>query len=492
MKTVKIPESATPWMCIVDGVKYTYPAGVTMQVPDQVAALVEAYNKEMEEPSYWVPTANVKQDPKSSAPFTIGADKGGVYRKDSAGVKKYVDVDLPELTDEQLAVVAEKTQEKVGAEVSQLKEEMSNFNESNFFPYADTYINNYLSTDSGTTHCGVFFFGNKIVESIKPNLLSGTFTVNKGRFKNKFVLNGDIEIIKSYGVANAGESIEINDVIKENEFIDIVTNGKNIIVSKEKTVMVNTIFKIANEKISGYIPDGRFCGTITLKSSCLGSNIEIASVNVALFGDSLCEYNDTVSHQFTRLLANRTGWNITNLAHSGTGFAKSYESSGKYEDYINDVPSNTRLILISASLNDLDSELPMGTWTDTARNTICGCINTFINNLLAKFPTSTVLCFTTTPWYNRTAESENVINYVNNIKKICGYYNIPFLELYNNTIIHTVLNTDVILNNYYKKPTTNKGDGIHPNNIGHEIIFNKLWKFINENVNSNGLITTFF
>lgn len=125
MKTVKIPESATPWTCIVDGVKYTYPAGVTMQVPDQVAALVEAYNREMEEPSYWVPDAKVNRDPKSSAPFTIGADKGGVYRVDSAGVKKYVDADLPELTDAQLAVVAEKTQEKVGAEVNQLKEETS-------------------------------------------------------------------------------------------------------------------------------------------------------------------------------------------------------------------------------------------------------------------------------------------------------------------------------------------------------------------------------
>lgn len=123
MKTVKIPENASPWTCIVDGVKYTYPSGVTMQVPDQVAALVEAYNKEMEDPAYWVPDAKVSQDPNSSAPFTIGADEGGVYRVDSAGVKKYVDVDLPELTDEQLAVVVEKTQEKVGADVNQLKED---------------------------------------------------------------------------------------------------------------------------------------------------------------------------------------------------------------------------------------------------------------------------------------------------------------------------------------------------------------------------------
>lgn len=143
MKTVKIPESATPWTCIVDGVKYTYPAGVTMQVPDQVAALVEAYNKEMEEPAYWVSDAKVNKDPKSSAPFTIGADKGGVYRVDSSGVKKYVDVDLPELTDEQLAVVAEKTQEKVGADVNQLKEDIDDIGQGNrpFAIVKDEYVN---------------------------------------------------------------------------------------------------------------------------------------------------------------------------------------------------------------------------------------------------------------------------------------------------------------------------------------------------------------
>lgn len=140
MKTVKIPESASPWTCIIDGVKYTYPSGVTMQVPDQVAALVEAYNKKMQEPAYWVPDVKVNQDPKSSAPFTIGADAGGVYRVDSAGVKKYVDVDLPELTDEQLEVVAEKTQEKVGEEVNQLKKDLSN------------KITKFYASNQGETH----------------------------------------------------------------------------------------------------------------------------------------------------------------------------------------------------------------------------------------------------------------------------------------------------------------------------------------------------
>lgn len=101
MKTVKIPESASPWTCIIDGVKYTYPSGVTMQVPDQVAALVEAYNKEMEEPAYWVPNAKVNQDPKSSTPFTIGADEGGVYHVID-GKKTYIggaDYSNPGFTD---------------------------------------------------------------------------------------------------------------------------------------------------------------------------------------------------------------------------------------------------------------------------------------------------------------------------------------------------------------------------------------------------------
>lgn len=42
MKTIIIPESMNPFELIINGKKYSYPAGTQQDVPDEVAALIEA------------------------------------------------------------------------------------------------------------------------------------------------------------------------------------------------------------------------------------------------------------------------------------------------------------------------------------------------------------------------------------------------------------------------------------------------------------------
>ena len=39
-KTVKIPNTANPWRCVINGVEYAYAPGTTQSVPDEVAALI--------------------------------------------------------------------------------------------------------------------------------------------------------------------------------------------------------------------------------------------------------------------------------------------------------------------------------------------------------------------------------------------------------------------------------------------------------------------
>lgn len=45
MKTVTIPTCANPFVVIVNGIKYTYPAGTTVEVPDDVAAVIEQHDE---------------------------------------------------------------------------------------------------------------------------------------------------------------------------------------------------------------------------------------------------------------------------------------------------------------------------------------------------------------------------------------------------------------------------------------------------------------
>ena len=39
-KSVKIPNTANPWRCMINGVEYAYAPGTTQSVPDEVAALI--------------------------------------------------------------------------------------------------------------------------------------------------------------------------------------------------------------------------------------------------------------------------------------------------------------------------------------------------------------------------------------------------------------------------------------------------------------------
>lgn len=129
METVTIPNNMRPWRCIVNGVKYEYPGGTVQTVPDEVAALIAEW--ERNQPPKRDPVREpVEKDYGSEEIFYIGADTEGVYRVNQAGVKKYMDEDLPELTDEQLATVAEKVQTEIGGEVEELRKDLSDVKSS--------------------------------------------------------------------------------------------------------------------------------------------------------------------------------------------------------------------------------------------------------------------------------------------------------------------------------------------------------------------------
>lgn len=55
MKTVTIPTCANPFVVIVNGIKYTYPAGATVEVPDEVAEVIEQHEEAKPEPAPVLP-----------------------------------------------------------------------------------------------------------------------------------------------------------------------------------------------------------------------------------------------------------------------------------------------------------------------------------------------------------------------------------------------------------------------------------------------------
>ena len=49
-KMIKIPEDRNPFVVILNGVRYSYPAGETIEVPDHVADVIEKYEKAKPKP----------------------------------------------------------------------------------------------------------------------------------------------------------------------------------------------------------------------------------------------------------------------------------------------------------------------------------------------------------------------------------------------------------------------------------------------------------
>ena len=68
MKKVTIPTCANPFVVIVNGMKYTYPAGETVEVPDDVAAVIEQHDEAHNNP----------QPAPVVPPFEPAASEGGL------------------------------------------------------------------------------------------------------------------------------------------------------------------------------------------------------------------------------------------------------------------------------------------------------------------------------------------------------------------------------------------------------------------------------
>lgn len=79
MAVVKIPENARPFVATVNGKRYVYDAGKTVDVPEEVAVLIRGYYESLKDPEDWVPDEKVDKDPNTTIPFAIGIDGGGMY-----------------------------------------------------------------------------------------------------------------------------------------------------------------------------------------------------------------------------------------------------------------------------------------------------------------------------------------------------------------------------------------------------------------------------
>lgn len=192
-------------------------------------------------------------------------------------------------------------------------------------------------------------------------------------------------------------------------------------------------------------------------------------------GDSLTEKNMRTTKNYHDYIGDATGINVINMGLSGTGYANGASSNNAFYQRISNVPTNADVVTIFGSGNDMSSGLSLGTPTDTGTETLCGCINTTIDNLIAIMPAVSLGIVSPTPWVGSppTNADSGMAKYCSAMKTICENRSIPFLDLYHCSNLRPW--TEEGRAACYTK---DDGNGVHPDEKGHALIAPRFKAFL--------------
>ena len=139
--------------------------------------------------------------------------------------------------------------------------------------------------------------------------------------------------------------------------------------------------------------------------------------------------NDTADTKYTDLLVSKDKVDLNVLAYSGSGYHKPTSSNKPFYTQALSVRSTADIVFIFGSFNDVSDiigGIAIGDVTDSGTTTICGCINTTIDNILSVNPSAKILVATPGAWsgYNANNDGNNANNptalaYVEAIKNVC-------------------------------------------------------------------------
>lgn len=195
----------------------------------------------------------------------------------------------------------------------------------------------------------------------------------------------------------------------------------------------------------------------------------------ACVGDSLTEKNLRTTKNYHDYVAEATGIEVVNMGRSGTGYARTQDEGYAFYQRISSVPTDADVVTIFGSGNDLGAGLALGDPADTGTTTLCGCINTTIDNLIALMPTVSLGIVSPTPWVGSAPSNPacGMALYSKALKTICEYRSIPFLDLYHCSNLRPW--TEEGRNACYTK---DDGNGVHPDETGHALIAPRFRAFL--------------
>jgi lysophospholipase L1-like esterase len=215
----------------------------------------------------------------------------------------------------------------------------------------------------------------------------------------------------------------------------------------------------------------------------------LKGIKANFLGDSITEGCGTTSQEnvFHGVLKENAGLAVVrNYGKGGTRIARQSEikdPDGRDYDFIrraDEMDDDADLIVVFGGTNDYgNGQAPLGEITDTTMFTFYGAVRVLCELLIKKYPNAKIAfiapmhrwneCGGEGTWKPEGVKQHHLCDYVSAVNEVCGIYNIPVLDLFNNEGMP-------ITDNDFRRECA--PDGLHPNDKGHEILAQKLLELL--------------
>jgi lysophospholipase L1-like esterase len=314
-------------------------------------------------------------------------------------------------------------------------------------PETDEVFNVLLSATDGSE----LDYANAKTTDFIP-ILSDTYYLISGTSAYKWAIYVFYDYDKKFISSYASEDGGTPTVLKDKEVVS-PSNAAYIRVSTYYSSAVGSVYNAVYESKGAKQWKG-------VKWTCIG--------------DSLTEHNSRTLKNYHDYIAENTGIEVVNMGVSGSGYKRKDDENKAFYQRVANVPTDSNVVTIFGSGNDMGSGINLGNITDTGTDTLCGCINRTIDNLIDIMPTVQLGIITPTPWVGYPPSTDNAMKkYSEAIIDICRIRSIPCLDLYHCSNLRPW--TEEGRNACY---TRDEGNGVHPDETGHKIIASRFKAFL--------------
>lgn len=218
--------------------------------------------------------------------------------------------------------------------------------------------------------------------------------------------------------------------------------------------------------------------------------MELQGKKINFLGDSITEGCGTSAPEKTFIELLKKKYDLAearNYGLGGTRIARQSEikdpDNSRDRDFImraEEMDSDADVIVVFGGTNDYgNGQASLGSIEDRQVFTFYGAVRALCENLIKKYPTSAIIFITPLHRWNEnggvgTWKPEGVVqhslcDYVKAVKEACERYSVPVLDLFGAGSMPYNLAE-------WREPYSS--DGVHPNDLGHKLLADKLGKFL--------------